>query len=177
MLVDMSLNILFEVPPAFLSVVTCVFKFSFRVGRHIIDIVLAEIIILQSLENKLPITDPLGRLYVRPAVLVLREIRDHFPYLGTIHQVVSCIGRITGVLNSNRSVSYQIVLQLLIASCGCHRRHQLFGSDNISKRDLGYSQTSLKPFLNAFYVARPFPETQLRGIHIFVGLFPVSVVP
>ena len=46
MLADMRLNVLFEVPPAFLSGVTGVFKFSFRAERHIIDVVLAEIMIL-----------------------------------------------------------------------------------------------------------------------------------
>ena len=177
MLFNMRLNILFEVPLAFLYGVTRVFKFSFRAGRHIIDVVLAKIMIHQYQENKPLITGPLGRSYVRPAVLVSCEIRDQFPYLGTIRQVVRCIGRITGVSNSNRSSSYQLVLQRLIASCGCRRSHQFFGLDNISKRDLGYSQTSSGPFLNDLYVARPVPETQLRGIHTLVGLFPVSVVP
>ena len=68
-------------------------------------------------------------------------------------------------------------MKRLIASCGCRRRHQFFGSDNISNRDLGYSQTSPEPLPNAFYVARPVPETQLQGIHILVGLFLVPVVP
>ena len=48
MLVDMRLNIFFEVPPALLSVITRVFNFSVRAGRYIIDVVLSEIIILQS---------------------------------------------------------------------------------------------------------------------------------
>ena len=79
MLADMRLNVFFKVSLAFLSVVTCVFKFSFRTGQHIIDVVLAEIMILQSQERKPPITGTLGRLYVRPAVLVLRDIQDQFP--------------------------------------------------------------------------------------------------
>ena len=76
MLADMRLNVILEVQPAFLSGVTGVFKFSFRAGRHIIDVVLAEIMILQSQEHKPPITGHLGRSYVRPAVLVSRWIRD-----------------------------------------------------------------------------------------------------
>ena len=70
MLVDMRLNVLFEVPPAFLSGVTGVFKFSFRAGRHIIDVVLAEILSLQSQERKSPIPDPLCWLYIQTSVLV-----------------------------------------------------------------------------------------------------------
>ena len=46
MLVDMRLNIFFKVPPAFLSGVTCIFEFGFRAVQHIIDVVLAEIMVL-----------------------------------------------------------------------------------------------------------------------------------
>ena len=72
MLVDMRLNILFEVPPAFLSGVTGVFKFSFRAGRRIINVVIAEIMILQSQERKPPIPGPLCWSYIQPAFLVSR---------------------------------------------------------------------------------------------------------
>ena len=39
----------------------------------------------------------------------------------------------------NRRTSNQIVLQQLIASCGCHLRHKIVGADNICKGGLGNS--------------------------------------
>ena len=46
MLVDMRLNVFFKVPPAFLSGLTCIFDFGFSAGRHIIDVVLAKIMVI-----------------------------------------------------------------------------------------------------------------------------------
>ena len=158
-LVDMSLDILFEVPVSSLTRIGGVLKLAFSLIGKIVDVILAEIVPLEAFECHTTIALSSRVVHVRPAVLVTEQSSEFVPH----KVVVVLVG-----LHMFRSI---VTLRLFEVGCTgdqlvregsvvcfriiCFSWYVNFFSDDVSEGNLHGSKSFRQVIFNNLYNTGP----------------------